>query len=114
VETGIRLRVTPQVTADRRVLLTLHAERSGAQAVATEIGVQFSQQQGDTRVMVRDGETAVIGGLTVTEVNRNRQGIPFLMDIPYLGSLFRHTRDNENKRDLLIMVTPHIVDDTAS
>ncbi|HEX8430654.1 MAG TPA: secretin N-terminal domain-containing protein, partial [Longimicrobium sp.] len=114
VETGIRLVVTPQVTSDRRVLLTLHAERSSATPVATEIGVQFLQQQGDTRVMVRDGETAVIGGLTVTEVTRNRVGIPFLMDLPYLGVLFRRTSDREVKRDLLIMVTPHIVEESAS
>jgi type IV pilus assembly protein PilQ len=114
VETGIRLIVTPQVTADRRVLLTLHAERSSANVVATEIGVQFNQQQGDTRVMVRDGETAVIGGLTVTEVVRNRAGIPFLMDIPVLGTLFRRSTNREVKRDLLIMVTPHIVEESAS
>ncbi|HYW10109.1 MAG TPA: AMIN domain-containing protein [Longimicrobium sp.] len=114
VETGIRLVVTPQVTSDRRILLTLHAERSSATPVATEIGVQFLQQQGDTRVMVRDGETAVIGGLTVTEVTRNRVGIPFLMDLPYLGVLFRRTSDREVKRDLLIMVTPHIVEESAS
>ncbi|HLM69575.1 MAG TPA: secretin N-terminal domain-containing protein, partial [Longimicrobium sp.] len=114
VETGIRLIVTPQVTSDRRVLLTLHAERSSASAAATEIGVQFLQQQGQTRVMVRDGETAVIAGLTVTEVTRNRVGIPFLMDIPFLGVLFRRSSDREVKRDLLIMVTPHIADDSAS
>jgi len=112
VETGIRLIVTPQVTNDRRVLLQLHAERSSAAAAAGDIGVQFRQQQGDTRVMVKDGETAVIGGLTVTEVNQTRTGIPFLMDLPFLGSLFRTTHQQEQKRDLLIMVTPHIVEET--
>jgi type IV pilus assembly protein PilQ len=113
VETGIRLIVTPQVTADRRVLLQLHAERSSAQPAAGDIGVQFLQQQGDTRVMVADGETAVIGGLTVTEVTQSRSGIPFLMDIPVLGALFRTTQNREVKRDLLIMVTPHIVEETS-
>jgi type IV pilus assembly protein PilQ len=112
VETGIRLIVTPQVTNDRRVLLQLHAERSSAAAAAGDIGVQFRQQQGDTRVMVKDGETAVIGGLTVTEVNQTRTGIPFLMDLPFLGALFRNTHSQEQKRDLLIMVTPHIVEET--
>ncbi|HEX6749407.1 MAG TPA: AMIN domain-containing protein [Longimicrobium sp.] len=112
VETGIRLIVTPQVTNDRRVLLQLHAERSSATPAAGEIGVQFLQQQGDTRVMVKDGETAVIGGLTVTEVTQTRTGIPFLMDIPFLGSLFRNSHSQEVKRDLLIMVTPHIVEET--
>ncbi|MBV9108794.1 MAG: hypothetical protein JO306_05280, partial [Gemmatimonadetes bacterium] len=112
VETGIRLIVTPQVTNDRRVLLQLHAERSSAAPAPGEIGVQFLQQQGDTRVMVKDGETAVIGGLTVTEVTQTRTGIPFLMDIPFLGSLFRNSHSQEVKRDLLIMVTPHIVEET--
>lgn len=112
VETGIRLIVTPQVTNDRRVLLQLHAERSSAAPAAGEIGVQFLQQQGDTRVMVKDGETAVIGGLTVTEVTQSRTGIPFLMDVPFLGSLFRSSRSQEVKRDLLIMVTPHIVEES--
>jgi type IV pilus assembly protein PilQ len=112
VETGIRLIVTPQVTNDRRVLLQLHAERSSAAPAAGEIGVQFLQQQGDTRVMVKDGETAVIGGLTVTEVTQSRTGIPFLMDVPFLGSLFRTSHSQEVKRDLLIMVTPHIVEET--
>jgi type IV pilus assembly protein PilQ len=111
VETGIRLRVTPHITADRRILMQLHAERSSAQLAATDIGVIFQQQQGTTRLMVEDGETAVIGGLTVTEVGRTRAGIPFLMDLPGIGRLFRTERTREQKRDLLIMVTPHIVDD---
>jgi type IV pilus assembly protein PilQ len=113
VETGIRLRVTPHITADRRILMQLHAERSSAQLAATDIGVIFQQQQGTTRLMVADGETAVIGGLTVTEVAQTRAGIPFLMDLPVVGRLFRTDRTREQKRDLLIMVTPHIVDDRA-
>jgi type IV pilus assembly protein PilQ len=111
VETGIRLRVTPQVTASRQVLMDIHAERSSAQTAVNELGVQFFQQQGDTRVLVNDGETAVIGGLTVTEVSSTRNGIPFLMDLPVVGGLFRRTQNREQKRDLLIMVTPHIVDE---
>ena len=113
METGIRLRVTPHITADRRILMQMHAERSSAQPAAGDIGVVFQTQQGQTRVMVDDGETAVIGGLTVTEVTNVRTGIPYLMQIPYVGRLFRTERSREQKRDLLIMVTPHIVDDTA-
>ena len=114
VETGIILRVTPHITADRQILMELHAERSSAQAVATDIGVSFQQQIGRTRLMVQDGETAVIGGLTVTEVFNSRTGIPFLMDLPLVGRLFRTDRQREQKRDLLIMVTPHIVDSRAA
>jgi len=111
VETGIRLRVTPTITADRRILMQLHAERSSAQLAATDIGVVFQQQQGTTRLMVEDGETAVIGGLTVSEVASTRTGIPILMDIPVIGALFRTNRTREQKRDLLIMVTPRIVEE---
>lgn len=111
VETGIRLLVKPTVTADRRILLQLRAERSSAQLAATDIGVVFQTQEATTRLMVNDGETAVIGGLTVTEVFETRAGIPFLMDLPIIGSLFRTTRNREQKRDLLIMVTPRILED---
>jgi type IV pilus assembly protein PilQ len=111
VETGIRLRVTPHVTADRRILMQLHAERSSAQLAATDIGVNFQRQLGTTRVMVRDGETVVIAGLTVTEVATTRAGIPFLMDLPVVGWLFRTDRSREQQRDLMIMVTPRIIED---
>lgn len=113
VETGIRLRVTPYITGDRKILMQLRAERSSAQLAATDIGVVFQTQEGNTRLLVNDGETAVIGGLTVTEVTQTRAGIPLLMDIPFLGALFRTTRNREQKRDLLIMVTPHIVQERA-
>jgi type IV pilus assembly protein PilQ len=111
VETGIRLRVTPTITGDRRIMMQLHAERSSATPAPGEIGVTFQTQQGTTRLMVSDGETAVIGGLTVTERFTRHSGIPLLMDIPVLGALFRTTRTEEQKRDLLIMVTPNIVED---
>lgn len=114
VETGIKLRVTPYVTADRRILLQLRAERSSAQLAATEIGVLFQTQEAGTRLLVNDGETAVIGGLTVTEVTQTRAGIPILMDLPIIGAFFRTTRSREQKRDLLIMVTPHIVEERIS
>jgi type IV pilus assembly protein PilQ len=114
VETGIILRVTPHVTDDRHILMQIHAERSNAQLVATEIGVNFQRQAGTTRLMVADGETAVIGGLTVTEVQNTTSGIPFLMDIPFVGRLFRTERKQEQKRDLLIMVTPHIIGEHAA
>lgn len=111
VETGIRLLVTPTVTANRQILLQLRAERSSAQLAATDIGVVFQTQEATTRLMVNNGETAVIGGLTVTEIAETTAGIPFLMDLPFIGGLFRTTRSREQKRDLLIMVTPRILEE---
>lgn len=112
-ETGIKLRVTPHVVAGtREILLELHAERSAVQASGiSELGAIFTTQEGTTELLVGDGETAVIGGLTVTEVTVSKTGIPFLVDLPVLGRLFGFRSSSERRRDLLILVTPHIVDD---
>jgi type IV pilus assembly protein PilQ len=107
--TGIILEVTPHVTGNQ-VQLRMHAERSNiGPTVGTEI--TFQTQQADNVVTVRDGETVVVGGLTIIEKTKSRTGIPFLMDLPVIGKLFRNDRDVENKRDLLILVSPHIVRD---
>lgn len=106
--TGIILNVTPHVTGNQ-VLLEMHAERSAAVPTSSDIGVVFTTQNATTQVLVDDGETAVIGGLTVSEKSHVLTGIPLLMDVPVLGPLFRNTRDEEKKQDLLIMVTPHII-----
>jgi type IV pilus assembly protein PilQ len=112
-ETGIKLEVTPHITHDRQIVVDLHAERSGVVPAPGDIGVIFRTQEGTTRLILADGETGVIGGLTVTEVARSESGIPILMDLPLVGGLFRTTRADESKEDLLILVTPHIVDDAG-
>ena len=55
-------------------------------------------------------ETAVIGGITVTQVSQNKTGIPLLVDLPFIGRLFGTTNKSEEKRDLLILITPHVID----
>ena len=62
-----------------------------------------------TQVLVENGQTAVIAGLTETQRTQERAGIPILMDLPVLGNLFRRTSNEEVQRDLLIMVTPYII-----
>ncbi len=108
-ETGIILEATPHVTADGKILLQLHAERSAAIPAESDAGYIFQQQYADSRVLVDDGQTVVIAGLTVTETSEVRSGIPLLMDIPILGRLFRVTRESSIQRDLMILVTPTIV-----
>lgn len=112
-EAGIKLSVTPQITNNRMVLLNIKAENSSAEIAATDVGVIFNRQRAESQVLVADGEAAVIGGLTVTETNRFRSGIPVLMNLPFIGRLFSQNSKNETKRDLLILVTPHILDDGA-
>jgi type IV pilus assembly protein PilQ len=111
-ETGIRLTVTPHVTANRQIAMELHTERSALQIVGeTDLGYVFQTQRADNQLLVNDGETAVIGGLTVTEVISGRSGIPLLSGLPIIGKLFSFTRTEENRRDLIILVTPRIIDD---
>jgi type II secretory pathway component GspD/PulD (secretin) len=106
-ETGVILEVTPHVVGDH-VLLNLHAERSFIQQFTADGGFVFGTAETTTEILVEDGATAVISGLTTTDLRRTRGGIPFLMDIPFLGALFRYESVQEQKEDLLIMVTPHI------
>ena len=113
-ESGIRLDVTPHITNNRQILMSLHAEQSALQPAAADIGFTFTKRRADTQLLVNDGETAVIGGLTLTDVTTAKSGIPFLVDLPLIGRLFGETRTREVKQDLLILITPHIVDEGES
>jgi type IV pilus assembly protein PilQ len=111
VPTGIILRVTPHVTSSRQVLMQIHAENSAVIEAPADVGFTFQTQQADNHILVNDGETAVIGGLTVTDISVSKNGIPFLVDLPIIGRLFGFTNRREQRRDLLILVTPRILDD---
>lgn len=110
-EAGIKLSVTPQITNNKMVMLNIKAENSSAELSQTDVGVIFNRQRAESQVLVADGEAAVIGGLTVTETTQFRSGIPVLMNLPFVGRLFSQNSKNETKRDLLILVTPHILDE---
>jgi type IV pilus assembly protein PilQ len=111
-ETGIRLTVTPHVTNNRQILMELRTERSAVQALAAaDLGFNFPKQFASNQLLVNDGETAVIGGLTITEITRTRSGIPLLSGLPLVGNLFSFSSDQERRRDLIILVTPRIIDD---
>ena len=113
-ETGIRLTVTPRVTNNNQILMELETERSSVQELAAaDLGFRINTQRATNQLLVNDGETAVIGGLTVTTVTRTRSGVPLLSGLPIVGGLFSFTSNNENRRDLIILVTPRILDDTA-
>ena len=114
-ETGIRLTVTPHVTNNRNVLLDLKTERSALQELAAaDLGYNFQKQTAQNRLLVDDGETAVIGGLTLTQVTKSRNGIPILSSLPGIGGLFGYSSTQEQRRDLIILVTPRIIDSPAA
>jgi type IV pilus assembly protein PilQ len=108
-ETGVILRATPHVTPEGHILLELEAERSAAELAPSDAGFIFRTQRVQTRVLVQDGETTVMGGLTQSERTEARSGIPLLQDLPLIGRLFRVVRQQEIQQDLIILVTPHIV-----
>lgn len=109
-QTGVILNVTPHVTGNM-VMLEIQAERSNVAPGLSDAGVVFETSNAQTQVLVENGQTAVIAGLTETQRIQERSGIPILMDLPVLGNLFRSTSNEEVQRDLLIMVTPYIVRD---
>jgi type IV pilus assembly protein PilQ len=113
-ETGIMLRVTPHVTNNRQILLQLEAERSNIRPLsAADLGFTIQKQNAKNQLLVADGETAVIGGLTVTTVTKVKSGIPMLVDLPLVGKLFGFSTATEQRQDLIILVTPRIIDDAS-
>ena len=109
-EIGITLDVTPRVTANRMVNLTVAATQEQLVNISSA-GPNTNKRKSVNEVLVADGETAVIGGLTQTQVSKNRTGIPLLSSLPFIGRLFSQTDTIERKQDLLILITPHILDD---
>jgi type IV pilus assembly protein PilQ len=107
---GITLAVTPHVTANRQISMDIAATQQSLLGI-TVAGPEISERAATNEVLVADGETAVIAGLTQTQVTRLESGIPILSKLPWIGVLFRETRVVERKQDLLILVTPHIVDE---
>jgi type IV pilus assembly protein PilQ len=94
--------------------MQIEAERSNVNPVAeADLGFTIQKQNAKNQLLVNDGETAVIGGLTVTEVTKTRSGLPLLVDLPIVGKLFGFSKTTEVRRDLIILVTPRIIDDGA-
>jgi type II secretory pathway component GspD/PulD (secretin) len=110
-ETGIILIVTPHITNNRQIRMSIAAEQSELRIIGGDLGFTIPKRNATTQLLVNDGETAVIGGLTQTQVTKNKSGIPLLSDLPLIGRLFSQTDTREEKRDLLILITPHIIDE---
>jgi type IV pilus assembly protein PilQ len=111
---GIQLKVTPHLTDDKRIVLDMHPEVSDLSTQSTvQGGVIINTSEADTRVMVDNGQTAVIGGLIRTNEGTVVTGVPILMDIPILGGLFRNKSMVKQQRELVIFVTPKLVESFA-
>ena len=110
VTAALSLQVTPQITPDGRIIMVLDihqdsvvAGSGSVPAIATNIVT--------TRVLVNDGDTIVLGGVFRDEVTTSVTKTPVLGDLPYLGNLFKRTEDTQTKTELLIFITPSIIND---
>lgn len=110
IETGIILVVTPQVSADGYVLLDMFAKSSQADFTRTvdQIPTEISREA-NSHVLIKDGQTVVLGGIYRDNFNDQQEGVPFLRDIPGLGWLFRKLSRENRREDLLVFLTPRIM-----
>jgi type IV pilus assembly protein PilQ len=108
---GVQMRVTPHVNSKTgEITMDLHPEVSDLSAQATvQGGIIIVTEEADTRVMVKNGETAVIGGLIRSNESYYKTGVPLLRDLPLFGSLFGSKSKANEQRELLIFVTPRII-----
>jgi type IV pilus assembly protein PilQ len=112
---GIKLSVTPHINVGNKITMDVHPEVSDLSSQATvQGGIIINTTMADTRVMVNDGETAVIGGLIRSNESDTYRGVPVLMDIPLLGNLFKSSTKVKQKRELLIFLTPKILGETTA
>jgi type IV pilus assembly protein PilQ len=108
---NLSLKVKPQITPDGNVIMTLDVNKDIPGAILPNIGVQISTKHVKTEVLVENGGTVVIGGIYEEVDNVNTARTPFFGDLPYIGFLFRNTATTRNKTELLIFITPRIMNE---
>jgi len=109
----LSLKVKPQVTPDDNVIMSLniHKDSVGASTLA---GPSIDTKQIVTEVLVENGGTVVIGGIYSQEERSSTNKIPVLGDLPYLGFLFKQNQKVDDRRELLIFITPKIIKEGLS
>lgn len=108
----LSLTVTPQITPDNKIILDLIiTQNTRGETVQTPTGpaTAIDTQEIQTQVLVDNGETIVLGGIYQQQILKTVSKVPFFGDIPYVGRLFKTTRDVNEKNELLIFVTPRII-----
>lgn len=110
-EAILKLEVTPQITPDNHVIMDLAITKDSVGEVTQTGSLTIDINQIQTKVLVPDGETVVLGGVFGIDSNKTDVKVPVLGDIPFLGRLFKHSVNSENKTELLIFITPKIIAD---
>ena len=109
----LSLKVTPQITPDGNVIMDLKINKD-SRGDETTAGPAIDTKQIQTRVLVENGGTVVIGGIYVQTLQDTRDKIPLLGDIPLLGALFRHDSKLDEKREMLIFISPKLMSSELS
>jgi general secretion pathway protein D len=111
LDTGITLKIKPRVNAGGLVLMKIDQEANQAVPTTTSSlnSPTIQQRKIHSSIAVKNGETIVLGGLIREDTSNGTTGMPYLSDIPVLGSLFGTTSTNKNKTELVILITPRIV-----
>ncbi len=111
VDAVLKLDVTPHITADRSIIMKVKVSRNAPDdSVFTLTGSPaIAKNQVDTETLVKDGQTLVIGGIYVVDKSQRQSRVPYLHAIPLLGGLFRSDEVSDNRKELLIFVTPRVV-----
>lgn len=111
-EAVLQLNVTPQITPDDNIIMALNINQDSIGQLAGTTGIPtINVNSLQTKVLVRNGETIVLGGIFENTVIEGETKIPLLGDIPYLGHLFKTTTRQDDKREMLIFITPRIMQD---
>ncbi|MFT6492478.1 MAG: type IV pilus assembly protein PilQ [Porticoccus sp.] len=110
-EAVLLLEVTPQITPDGRIVMDINVTQDSVAALLPTGEPQIDITQIETQAIVGDGQTLVLGGLFQVETVNDTQKVPLLGDVPYLGRLFRYDLEDIKKREILIFITPKILNE---
>ncbi len=111
VNAELKLEVTPVINPDGSIILEVLATNDSPSLTAGATAPSIDTKKAETKVLVFDGETTVIGGIYIENIAESADGIPYLMDIPGLGYLFKSQKKSIVKDELLIFITPRIMHD---
>jgi type IV pilus assembly protein PilQ len=110
INTGITLVVTPQVSADGYVLMSIYAKSSQPDFTRTVDGIPNEvSREANSNVLIANGETVVLGGIFRNTSDDRETGLPFLRSVPAVGWLFKRALSNNHREELLVFLTPRVV-----
>ncbi|WP_457664867.1 type IV pilus secretin PilQ [Thiolapillus sp.] len=114
-EAVLKLEVTPHITPDDRIIMDLLVSKDDADFTRAVLGVPpLNKREVETRVLVDNGETVVLGGVFEREKKQAEEKVPFFGDLPVVGWAFKEKANQDSKKELLIFITPKIIKDSLS